>query len=232
MNKRAFTLVEIAIAAIVLSILMGGCMFLYQRSNAAFSITLWKQERTAQAERFWTHFRKNIEEASDLLEIPDDQMGLPHPHVQKTKEMPILVHTSAGSLKENDNANLLAWNVSILDIDFDNGKHSSKSEIFQLVKEGRKVSLKGSKSKPVAELDDVVAIAFDIKTIVKADDTSYETIVSNTVATGTAKIVGTLLEISLTMAPPKTSISEQNKIPQNHKFRLNVAADMSADPKY
>ncbi len=211
---------------------MGGCMYLYQRSNAAFSITLWKQERTTQAERFWTHFRKNIEEASDLLVIADDQMGLPHPHVTKSKEMPIKIHTSAGSLGEKDNANLLAWNVSILDIDFDNGKHSSKSETFQLIKEGRKVSLKGSKAKAIAELDDVVAIAFNVKSIVKADDTSYETIVSDTAVSGSAKIVGTLLEISLTMAPPKLSIGENNKLPQNHKFRLNVAADMSTDPSY
>ena len=232
MNKRAFTLVEIAIASLVMFALMGGCMYLYQRSNDAFSITLWKQERTAQAERFWTHFRKNIEEASDLLEITDDQMGFPHPKVTKSKEMPILVHTSAGSLKENDKANLLAWNVSILNIDFEAGNHSSKSENFQLVKEGRKVLLKGSKAKPIAEMDDVVAIAFDVKSIVKADDTSYETIVSDTAVSGSAKIVGTLLEISLTMAPPKKSIGEGNRLPQNHKFRLNVAADMSTDPKY
>ena len=81
--KKGFTVIEVIISTLVLSILATGIMFLFQRSNSAFSITLWKQERTKQAEIFWTHFRKCIEEASDYLEIPDDQMGKPHPEDKK-----------------------------------------------------------------------------------------------------------------------------------------------------
>ncbi len=116
--KKGFTVVEIIISALVLSLLISGIMFLFKRSNAAFSITLWKQERTKQAEMFWTHFRKHIEEASDLLEIPDNQLGKPHPEVKKTASKPILVHMSPNTVQ--DKQKILAWNVSLLDFDFSN----------------------------------------------------------------------------------------------------------------
>lgn len=232
MNRRAFTLVEIAISALVLALLLGGCIFIYQRSNSAFSITLWKQERTAQAERFWTHFRKHIEEASDLLVIPDDEMGNAHPRLQKQKDMPILIHSYPGSIGENSKANLLAWNVSTLDINFETKTHSSKSETFCLEKDGRRVFLKGEKDKVIAELYDVVSVAFEVKPIVKTSDSPYESIGGSGAPVDDATVVGTLLEISITMAPPKLAIAEKTKIPQNHKFRLNVNSKTSDNPEY
>jgi prepilin-type N-terminal cleavage/methylation domain-containing protein len=218
--KKGFTVIEVIISTLVLSILVTGIMFLFQRSNSAFSITLWKQERTKQAEIFWTHFRKCIEEASDYLEIPDDQMGKPHPEVKKKESKPILVHTSPNTV---DNGKILSWNVSHLDFDFSaTGAHSSNSESFSLVKEGRKIKLVNGDKKTIATLDDIKEINFVAKPLVKVEERSYTSLSDND-SVSPDDMVGTLLEISLTMTPPEHSIGDGNRIPHNHKFKLNVA---------
>ncbi|MBR4329604.1 MAG: type II secretion system protein [Candidatus Riflebacteria bacterium] len=228
--KKGFTVVEVMISTLVLSILIGGIMFLFQRSNSAFSITLWKQERTKQAEVFWTHFRKYIEEASDLLEIPDDQLGKPHPEVKKKEAKPILVHSSPNL---ESKGKILGWNVSHLEFDFSNtGAHSSKSECYFLVKDGRKISLTGSRSsKPIAVLDDIQDINFVAKPLVKLEERSY-TSLGNSDNLLPDDMVGTLLEISLTMTPPEHYVGEGNRIPHNHKFKLNVAFSKTTSINY
>ncbi len=228
--KKGFTVVEVMISTLLLSILIGGIMFLFQRSNSAFSITLWKQERTRQAEVFWTHFRKYIEEASDLLEIPDDQLGKPHPDVKKKESKPILVHSSPNS---ESKGKILGWNVSHLEFDFSNtGAHSSKSEYYFLVKDGRKISLTSStSSKPIAVLDDIQEINFVAKPLVKVEERSYTTL-SNSDTLSPNDMDGTLLEISLTMTPPEHYVGEGNRIPHNHKFKLNVAFSKTTSINY
>ena len=227
--KKGFTVVEVIISTLVLSILVTGIMFLFQRSNSAFSITLWKQERTKQAEIFWTHFRKCIEEASDYLEIPDDQMGKPHPEVKKRESKPILVHSSPNTA---DNEKILGWNVSHLDFYFSGtGAHSSNSEYFFLVKEGRKIKLVNGDKKTIAALDDIKEINFVAKPLVKVEERSY-TSLSDSDSISPDDMVGTLLEISLTMTPPEHSIGEGNRIPHNHKFKLNVAFSKTTSINY
>ena len=218
--KKGFTVIEVVISTLVLSILTVVIMFLFQRSNSAFSITLWKQERTKQAEIFWTHFRKNIEEASDFLEIPDDQMGKPHPEVRKKESKPILVHSSPNTV---NNGKILGWNVSHLDFDFSNtGAHNSHSEYFFLIKEERKVKLVNGDNKTIATLDDIKEINFVTKPLVKLEERSYTSLSDND-SVSPDDMVGTLLEISLTMTPPEHAVGEGNRIPHNHKFKLNVA---------
>ena len=227
--KKGFSLVEIIITTLVLSLLLGGIMFLFQRSNAAFSITLWKQERTKQAELFWTQFRKYIEEASDLLEIPDDQLGKPHPEVKKIAARPLLVHPSPNMEVKN---RILGWNVSHLDFDFSNlGAHNSNSKCYFLEKDGRRVSLVSSDQKVIAVLDDIEEINFVVKPLVNIEERSYTTL-SNSDAVSQDSMVGTLLEISLTMTPPKREMAQGNRIPHNHKFKLNVAFDKKANVDY
>lgn len=228
--KKGFTVIEVIISTLVLSILIGGIMFLFQRSNSAFSITLWKQERTKQAEVFWTHFRKHIEEASDLLEIPDNQLGKPHPEVKKKEAKPLLVHSSPNLA---DKEKILGWNVSHLDFDFSNtGAHSSHSEYYFLEKNGKKISLTSSRSsKPIAVLDDIQDINFVTKPLVKLEERSY-TSLSDSDSLSPDDMVGTLLEISLTMTPPEHSVGEGNRIPHNHKFKLNVAFSKTANVNY
>ena len=228
--KKGFTVVEIMISTLVLSILIGGIMFLFQRSNSAFSITLWKQERTKQAELFWTHLRKHIEEASDLFEIPDDQLGKPHPEVKKKESKPILVHSSPNT---ESKGKILGWNVSHLEFDFESGiNHKSQSVYYFLEKDGRKISLTSSgSSKPIAVIDDIQEINFVAKPLVKLEDRSY-TSLSNSDAVSPDDMVGTLLEISLIMTPPEHYVGDGNRIPHNHKFKLNVAFSKTTSINY
>lgn len=227
MRKNGFTLVEISISVLVLSLLLGIIIFLYQRSNAAFSITVWKQERTAQAERFWTHFRKHAEEATDELVIPDSEMGKPHPKIEKVSNRPILINPMPNVAEKS---NLLAWNVSQLKFDFSaTMAHSQETSQYYLEKNKKRVALfcKG-KEKPIAEIDDVIEISFSMKSLVKADNVSYETEVDGIAPNA----IGTLLEISMILAPPKTGLAKDLRIPYNHKFKLNVAAEESTSPMY
>jgi prepilin-type N-terminal cleavage/methylation domain-containing protein len=232
MKKKGFTLTEIIISTLVLSIIAIVVMYLFQRSNAAFSITVWKQERAAQAETFWSHFRKHIEEASDLLEIPDSQMGKPHPEVKKIESRPILVHTSPNTVQGKEN--ILAWNVSHLDFDFSSaGAHSSSSTIYYLVKDDKKVYLiEGRGTKPIAELDDVTDINFDTRSLKYTSERSYTTIVGKDESVPIEEVAGTLLEITLTITPPKNYIGEGNRIPHSNKFKLNVASKKTNNVSY
>lgn len=229
--KRGFTLIEIIIAALILAVVSTLALYLYQRSNAAFSITLWKQERAAQAERFWTHLRRHLEAASDLLIIPDNQIGLPNPQLKKLENKPILVHSQPNSIGEEGKGNLLVWNVSTLNFDMTGSyAHSYKSEVFSLVKDNKRVCLIAEDGKRIAELDDVVSVTFDAKPITKANETHYESVIFSTVPEAT--VVGTLLEISISISPPESSIAKNIRIPHNHKFKLNVSAQPSTSPAY
>ncbi len=227
--RKGFSLVEILISIMVLSIIIVGIMYLFGRSNAAFSISLWKQERTVQAERFWTQFRKYIEEASDLLDIPDDEISNPHPSLKNVASKPLLLHTNPN---ENEGRHIiLAWNVSTLNFDFSDAipSHSSSSCYYYLYKEGKKITLVSSKGKKViAQLDDVKSIQFSTKKIAyQADNNrSYAGLGS------TGDVVGTLLEISITLSPPDTYVGKGSEIPQNHKFKLNVDSHETPDPIY
>ena len=226
--KKGFTLVEIIIAGAIASLLIGGVMFLYQRSSATFSITLWKQERAKQAEIFWTHFRKYIEEATDLLDIPDTEQGKLFPKIEIKEKKPILVHITPNEIEGREN--ILCWNVSDLNIDSETRTHSSKSDIYYLIKDKRKVILVCEKQKKsIAELDDVEEINFVLKPIT-VNGRSYSD-VSLGPSTG-SEVTGTLLEISLTLSPPEKYIGNENRIPQNHKFKLNVASEKTTNVNY
>lgn len=227
--RKGFTVIEIVVATLVLSILFGGIMMLFKRSNAAFSITLWKQERTMQAERFWTNFRTYIEEASDLFEIPDTEIAKPHPRLKKTASMPLLLKQNPNEPEEKHK--ILAWNVSNLNFDFSltgASSNSSNSSVYYLYKEGKKIYLTDKNDKIISQLDDVKKISFVTKPITYMDgERSYTTLDSTT-----GEVVGTLLEIAITLTPPANYIGEGNEIPQNHKFKLNVASAESSNPDY
>ena len=236
--KKGFTLIELSVAILVFSVVSACIFFLHRRSNAAFSITIWKQERAAQAERFWTHFRKHAEEATNLLVIPDTEIGKPSPEIKKKSDRPIRINSSIEAIDENSQAVLLSWNVSTLNFDFsDVHAHTSFSTTYALIKDKRQISLFNGTSKPIATLDDVSKIVIDAKAIIRpikgaSGSSPYEYTLgpSQPVPAG-AETVGTLLEISLTMTPPKHSIGENNiSIPQNYKFKLNVKSEETASP--
>ena len=226
--KKGFTVIEMIIATFVVSLLIGGIMFLYQRSSATFSITLWKQERARQAETFWTHFRKYIEEATDLLVIPDSEQGLLHPQIIIQEKKPLLVHPTPADVEEKEN--ILGWNISNLKLDFDSKYYTCDSDAYYLIKDKRKVILAcKSKDKPIAVLEDVEDINFVLKPI-SVSGRSYSDISIGT--SSGDNVTGTFLEISLTISPPDKYIGSENKIPQNHKFKLNVSFDKTSNVSY
>lgn len=222
--RRGFTLIEAAIAAIILSSFALTLMFLYKRSTETFKITLWKQERTAQAEIFWSFMRKHLEEATNHLDL-DSQSGDSNPTVPE-EPRPIKIHPTPGSAPDG---NILAWNVSTTKFDFSPPfAHTSEHNIFSLAKAGKRLELRSSSSpRPLAKIEDIEDISFTVSSIIKntANEESIE-------AGFSADAIGTLLEISLTLSPPEGYIAAELKIPYNHKFRVNVSPHSDTAPTY
>lgn len=63
---------EALVAIVILSGFILTLMFMYRRSTETFKITVWKQERTAQAEIFWSFMRKHLEEATNFLDLTSE----------------------------------------------------------------------------------------------------------------------------------------------------------------
>lgn len=199
-------------------------MFLYKRSTETFKITLWKQERTAQAEIFWSFMRKHLEEATNYLDLALEA-GNASPIVPE-EPRPVKIHPNPSSAPDG---NILAWNVSTTKFDFSPPfSHSSDHNVFSLAKKGKKLELRSSKTqKPVATLDDIDAISFIVSSVTK--NTSNE----ESIVTGIdPDAIGTMLEISLTLSPPEGYIAADLKIPYNHKFRINVPPHPDTAPTY
>ncbi|EKD81405.1 MAG: hypothetical protein ACD_39C01825G0002 [uncultured bacterium] len=218
-NNRAFTIIEIIVAIVVMSILITGVMYLYSRSSESFKITAWKQERTAQADLFWVHVRKALEEATNKLEFAP---GMLNPTLTE-EPRPLKFHPAPAGAPDG---NILAWNVSKTTFDMAASNHTSVHSTFALTKEKRRVNLVGGDGRPVF-LDDVVRIEFIVSSVTKTPNNAEQIVAG--VSPGA---VGTMLEISLTLAPPAGYIAGDLKVPMNHKFRLNVAPFSDSAPTY
>lgn len=219
-KQRAFTIIEVVIAMMVLSIFITIIMYLYSRSSDSFKITLWKQERTAQAEIFWAHMRKHLEEATNDLSVA---VGTPNPSIIALP-CPLKFHPDPNVLA---NGNIMAWNVSKTNFEFSPPyAHSSISEKFFLTKNGRQVILRSS-SKKIAQLDDVDKVRINVASVIK-NTTNDEEIVPALVPTA----VGCLVELAVTLTPPPSYRMQELIIPQNHKFRLNVPPHADSAPSY
>ena len=200
-------------------------MFLYRRSTDSFKITVWKQERTAQAEIFWAFMRKHLEEATNYLDLAA-QAGIPNPVIPEDPR-PFKFHPTPSAAADG---NIAAWNVSTTRFDFSTSSyaHTSLHTNYFLVKNKKRLELKSSAAaKPLAALDDVEEIAFTISSIVK-NATNEDTIIAGI----DANAIGTLVELALTLKPPADYLAGDIKIPQNHKFRVNVAPHSDSAPSY
>ncbi|HNS08473.1 MAG TPA: hypothetical protein PKN29_02175 [Candidatus Ozemobacteraceae bacterium] len=223
-HKAAYTMVEALVAIVILSGFVLTMMFLYRRSTETFKITVWKQERTAQAEIFWSFMRKHIEEATNFLDLTSE-VGKENPVIPFVPR-PFKFHPTPGSAADG---NILAWNVSNTKFDFSSTHaHSSQHTNFFLVKRKKRIELVSSAStKPLAALDDVEDIAFTVSSIVK--DANKEEIIT---PGADPNAVGTMFEISLTLKPPQSYMASDIKIPHNHKFRVNVPPHSDSAPSY
>ncbi len=199
-------------------------MFLYRRSAETFKITVWKQERTAQAEIFWSHMRKHLEEATNYLDLAS-QAGNSNPVIPDDPR-PFKFHPTPSTAADG---NILAWNVSTTSFEFSPPyAHTSLHVCYFLVKNKKRLELRSSATaKAIAVIDDVESIAFTVSSVIRNSDNE------DTIEAGiNAGAIGTMFELSLTLAPPKGYIGSELKIPQNHKFRINVAPHPDSAPSY
>jgi len=220
-RKQAFTIIEVVMAMMVLSVFITVIMHLYSRSSDSFKITLWKQERTAQAEIFWAQMRKHLEEATNNINIPT---GTPNPNITSVPR-PLKFHPNPDAAP--DGGNLLAWNVSRTNFAFSHPyAHSSTSDFFFLTKSGRRLILRSS-SRQIAQLDDVEKVRINVASVIKNSFNEEEIVPALNPAA-----VGCLVELSATLTPPPTQRIQGLIIPQNHKFRLNVPPHQDSSPSY
>ncbi len=223
-SQCGFTLVEIIVTILILSGFVLTLMFLYRRSADTFKITVWKQERTAQAEIFWAFIRKHLEEATNYLDLAS-QAGNSNPVIPDDPR-PFKFHPNPSGAADG---NILAWNVSTAKFDFSPPyAHNSQHVNYFLVKNDKRLELRSSATgKPLAVIDDVDSIAFTISSVTR-NATNEDTITPGVVAGA----IGTMFEVSLTLKPPASYIAADIKIPQNHKFRINVAPHSDSAPSY
>jgi type II secretory pathway pseudopilin PulG len=218
-NKQAFTIVEIIVSIVILSLFILVVMFLYRRSSESFKITAWKQERAAQADLFWAQARKSLEEATNRLWFEPFHDN----PILKEEPRPLKFHPTPGSAPDG---NILAWNVSKTTYDMASDNHTSEHRNYALAKHGRRLVLTGSGGRP-AQLDDVVSLDFIVSSVIKSANNAEEIQAGIDPAA-----VGTLLEISIVMAPPEGYIASDLRVPMSHKFRLNVAPFPDSAPTY
>ena len=196
---------------------------MYRRSTETFKITVWKQERTAQAEIFWAFMRKHLEEATNFLDLTSE-VGKDNPVIpfiprpfkfHRHQTAPPMAIFSPGTFQTQSSP-------------FPAIRTLKPAHQFFLVKRKKRIELVSSASaKPLAAIDDVEDIAFTISSILK-DGNKEE--ITNPGADPNA--VGTMFEISLTIKPPQGYIASEIKIPHNHKFRVNVPPHSDSAPSY
>lgn len=217
-------MIELLVSILILSTFIMVLMFLYRRSNATFKITVWKQERTAQAEIFWTFMRKHLEGATNFLDLTT-QVGNSNPVIPDDPR-PFKYHPNPGSAA---NGNILAWNVSTPKFDYSPPySHASQHINYFLVKQQRRLALVSSAAaKPLAIIDDVEDIAFKVSSVIR-NANNEDTIIG----AADPDAIGTMFEMSMTLKPPTGYLASEIRIPHNHKFRINVAPHSDSAPSY
>lgn len=217
--SKGFTIVEVVVSIMVFSAFLSVLMYLYSRSNESFKITLWKQQRTAQAEIFWSFMRKHLEEATNELKI--DQFSS-NPNISFDLR-PLKFHPNPTSVA---NGNILAWNSSKVHFVFvPTPNHKIDQKFFFLCKDKKRLELRSGRV--ISKIDDVSSVNFNI-TSVKKGGGNEEFLDPG----ADPSSVGTILEISIILSPPDGYMAKDLKIPQNHKFRLNVGSMPDPSPAY
>ncbi|MFZ5951794.1 MAG: PulJ/GspJ family protein [Candidatus Rifleibacteriota bacterium] len=220
-GKKGFTIVELVVAILVFSGFVTVLMYLYSRSNDSFKITLWKQQRTAESEIFWSFMRKHLEEATNELDLADPFVD--NPDVVVTIR-PLKFHPTPNSVSDG---NIMAWNCSKIDFKFSpSPSHSVDQKNYFLKKNSRVLDLRSS-AKSIAKIQDVTEVDIKATSVMKTAD------FDETFITGpNPDAVGTVVEISITMQPPKGFMAQDLKIVQSHKFRANVGSVNDSNPSY
>ena len=69
MNKKAFTLVEIMIATVLLGLVITAAFSIFGGSNKGFKVGTWRINTQKEAQRFLLQFKEKVESASNLYTL-------------------------------------------------------------------------------------------------------------------------------------------------------------------
>ena len=72
MNKKAFTLVEIMIATVLLGLVITAAFSIFGGSNKGFKVGTWRMNTQKEAQRFLLQFKENVERATNLYSLGPD----------------------------------------------------------------------------------------------------------------------------------------------------------------
>lgn len=72
MNKKAFTLVEVMIATVLLGLVITAAFSIFGGSNKGFKVGTWRMNTQKEAQRFLLRFKENVEKASHLYSLGVD----------------------------------------------------------------------------------------------------------------------------------------------------------------
>ncbi|MBI3038604.1 type II secretion system protein [bacterium] len=226
-TPAGFTLVEVIVSIGILSIFLTGIFYVYKQTTGMYQATAWKQDRTRQIEQFLNLLQRNLEEASNkheqtlsnIIETP----------------IPLKFRSVLSSLPSGQkNGKIMAWKRFRLSPTGGN-EHEltcrlslSDTKVSMEVQHISGLSPAGEIFSPKIVLEDVVGFSI-IATPVRISTGGGEYLDSQGGAPD--PIIGSILEISLTLAPPPGFPYPNLQITQNHKYRLNVnsVADLSPD---
>ena len=219
--RRGFTLAEISIAAFLFGLLLIGILTVYRFSVGSYRATTWKQERLLQAELFWNHLRKNLEEASNLIEIAGDLTVTPRPLLFRPQAGPgadgpvmrwMRSRTGASGVSEYRIENL--------------GIYDKAKILVRSAPAPGTVAPPGEIIPAPRELMSDVSQFTITATPIRLDPNRGEYL-----GPGPNEIVGSLVEISVRFRPPPDSgLPPSLEITQNHKFKLAVDSQSLSAP--
>ncbi len=228
-SGRGFTIPEVLVTFLILGFAVSAIFFVYRHSVNSFKATTWKQERTRQAEAFWNILRKFLEEATD--ELVKNGSGPTWTLDKNPKPLKYAPLTPG-----NQNKNLLAWEVhhvdSMGDPDYQQ-KHILKLEDGRLflasVGGGGKFSHNGHPL--VEDVSQFVVSSTNIRLSpgTGPDDRNREYLETTP---SSDPVVGSVVEISFTLAPPPDFPLQNLRIGQSAKFKLAVGAITDSNPSY
>lgn len=223
LRTRGFTMVEMAIGAIIFGLLMVSLLAVYRYSIESYRITTWKQERLQQAELFWNFMRKNLEEASDKIDIAGDLTVDPRPLLYRS-----VIGTGA-------NGPILRWMRSRMG---PSGIPDYRIESQVLFRDGKVLVQSAPTPGNVAPPDELVPTPKEMLSDVRVFSITTTPIRLDPVrgqyldsGGGAHPIVGSLAEISIRFGPPPDSgMPTALEVTQNHKFKLAVHSQNLAGP--
>jgi len=208
-------MVEMIIAAFIFGLLMVSMIAVYRYSMDSFRITTWKQERLGQAEVFWNFMRKNLEEASNKIDIGGDLT---------IDERPLLYRSVSGP---GSNGPVMRWMRSRMG---PSGLPDYRIESQIIFADGRILAHSVPTPGNVAPPDELVPVPKEMLSDVRVFSVTATPIQLDPVrgeflnpGPGGHPVVGSLVEVSLRFGPrPDSGMPVNIEVTQNHKFKLAV----------